>query len=79
MTNDQLNELASQLENWQPTTELPKHYPQFTASQLKGLLWRRDEHKGLSRCWRRVGKKGYINVPLFGLWMAGQLPEQQEA
>jgi len=77
MTNDQLTKLSIDLTNWIPTQEVPKHYPQFNLTQLKALIWKRSERKGLSRCYKRVGKRGYINVKLFSLWMAGELPEQK--
>lgn len=78
MTNDQITGYLIDPSNWLPTTEVAKHFPQFTASQLKHLLWKRDEHVGLERCYRQIGKRGYINLPMFGLWMGGVLPEQQE-
>lgn len=78
MINDQINNYLADINNWQLVKEVPKHYPQFTDSQLKNLLWKRDEKAGLERCYRQVGKRGYLNVPVFGLWMAGLLPEQQK-
>ncbi|EGA67688.1 hypothetical protein [Vibrio brasiliensis] len=70
--------ITSNLENWQPLTKVADSFPQFTQPQLKRLFWLREQHPGLSRCYRQVGKKGYICLPLFGMWLAGQLPEQQE-
>ncbi len=79
MTSDQAVTLhAMNLSNWIPLGEVHKHYPQFTKPTIKNLFWKRDEKAGLSRCYRRVGKKGFVNVPLFGLWLAGALPEQQQ-
>lgn len=68
--------MSQQLDNWMPYQELPEHYPQFSRSTLKTLFWKRDERPGLSRCARMVGKKLFVNVPMFGLWLGGQLPEQ---
>lgn len=77
MTNHDLIGMAQDLGNWMPMGELPKHYKQFTYPTLKTMFWKRAERPGLERCSRLVGKKLYINVPMFGLWLAGQLPEQQ--
>ncbi|WP_112478747.1 hypothetical protein [Vibrio variabilis] len=75
-TYDQINDQIKNLQNWQPFDRVADSYPQFTKSQLKRLFWQREQHKGLSTCYRQVGKRGYVCVPLFGLWLAGQLPEQ---
>ncbi len=75
-TND-VSQYAMNLHNWVVATELHNHYPQFSKATIKNLFWKRDEKVGLSRCYRQVGKKGFVNVPLFGLWLAGALPEQQ--
>lgn len=77
--DERLSALEQDLTNWKLASEVATLYPQFSAPQLKNLIWRRDDHKGLSRCYRRIGKRGYINIPLFGLYMAGQLPEQQDS
>lgn len=76
-TTTDLLQYTTNLDNWKPTSELPSIYPQFSATQLKRLFWMREQHKGLSTCYRQVGKRGYVCVPVFGLWLAGQLPEQQ--
>ncbi|POV91563.1 hypothetical protein C3418_12355 [Aeromonas sp. ASNIH8] len=60
---------ASDLTHWVPSRELPKMYPQFTASQMKALLWKRQEHVGLSRCCRMVGARLYVNTKLLGYWL----------
>ena len=75
---DDLSTLEQDLGNWKLASEVATLYPQFTVPQLKRLIWKRNEHRGLSRCYKRVGKRGYINLPLFGMYMAGTLPEQQE-
>ncbi|AXB04577.1 hypothetical protein C0708_20405 [Aeromonas caviae] len=77
MESTQLTVVAADLNNWLPSRDLAKEYPQFTAAQVKALLWKREQHAGLSRCCRMVGARLYVNTKLFGLWMAGQLPEQQ--
>ncbi|OED95175.1 hypothetical protein [Vibrio breoganii] len=74
-----LNIYTTDLNNWQPMTSVAEVFPQFTAQQLKRLFWMRDQHAGLSRCYKQVGKRGYVCLPIFGLWLAGELPEQQEA
>jgi hypothetical protein len=66
------------LDNWQPAKKVAETFPQFTPTQLKRLFWQRDKYPGLSTCYRQVGKRGYICLPSFGLWLAGQLPEQNK-
>ncbi len=78
MNDQHLTVMAQNLSNWQPMSELPNHYNQFTYATLKTLFWKRTERPGLERCSRMVGKKLFINVPMFGLWLAGELPEQQD-
>lgn len=79
MTNEtSLIAVAQDITNWQPMREFPKYYPQFSASTIKTLMWKRDEKPGLNRCARMVGSRLYINTKLFGMWLAGALPEQQE-
>lgn len=65
------------LENWQPMKKVAEVFPQFTQPQLKRLFWQRKKYPGLSTCYRQVGKRGYVCLPLFGLWLAGQLPGQR--
>ncbi|BEE19545.1 MULTISPECIES: hypothetical protein [Aeromonas] len=77
MNEMSLISMSQDLNNWVAMVELPKAYPQFSKASLKHLFWKRAERPGLERCSRLVGKKLYINVPMFGLWLAGQLPEQQ--
>lgn len=74
---DQITKYISDLSNWQPMKKVAETFPQFTSSQLKRMFWQRQQHQGLSTCYRQVGKRGYVCIPLFGLWLAGQLPEQQ--
>ncbi|GLT15008.1 MULTISPECIES: hypothetical protein [Vibrio] len=75
--NNNFDELAMDLNNWIPAIDVPKQFPQFTHAQIKNLIWKREHNPALNRCYRRVGRKGYINAPLFGLFMAGMLPEQR--
>ncbi|WP_448248969.1 hypothetical protein [Thalassotalea agariperforans] len=71
-----LTKYVTDLKNWRPLKELPEKYEQFDYSQLKYLMWKREEHQGLSQCVRIVGKRMYVCVPLFGLWLSNSLPEQ---
>jgi len=71
-----LDELAQDLKNWMPMDELQNHYHQFSYATLKTMFWKRAERPGLQRISKKVGKKLFVNVPMFGLWMAGKLPEQ---
>ncbi len=77
MTHDQTHSLEMNLNNWLPITKLHEHFPQFHQSTLKHLFSQREKKIGLSRCYRKIGRKGFVNIALFGLWLAGQLPEQQ--
>ncbi|BAJ03901.1 hypothetical protein [Shewanella violacea] len=69
---------AVDLSNWQTVTKLIQFYPQFTQQQFRVLFNKPDNNVGLSRCHRVMGNQTYINLPLFGLWLSGQLPEQQQ-
>ena len=71
-----IDELSQNLSNWMPMDELPKHYSQFSYATLKTMFWKRAERPGLQRISKKIGKKLFVNVPMFGLWMAGKLPEQ---
>lgn len=75
--HDQLQALAADLTSWLPMREFAESNRQFSYPQLKTLFWQVDKHPGLSRCSRVVGRRRYICGPLFGLFLAGQLPEQQ--
>lgn len=77
MEQNDLIRMSQQIENWRPFADIAEEYPQFSQSTLKTLFWKRDERPGLSRCARMVGKRLFVNVPMFGLWLGGQLPEQQ--
>ena len=77
MNEVKMMEMVQDLNNWMPMDEIPNHYKQFTYTTLKTMFWKRSERPGLERCSRMVGKKLFVNLPLFGLWLAGQLPEQQ--
>ncbi len=73
MTMTNLNQYATDLSNWKTMREVVTEYPQFTYAQLRHLLWRRDEHDGLNHCCKIIGKKLYVCLPIFGLWMAGEM------
>ena len=77
MEDMNLVQLSQQVSNWKPVAEIAEQYPQFSRSTLKTLFWKREERPGLSRCCRIVGKRMYVNEPIFGLWLGGLLPEQQ--
>ncbi|MFM2667158.1 hypothetical protein AAFX24_20425 [Vibrio mediterranei] len=68
-----MTEKELDLNNWVTVNELASRYKQFTLAQLKHLIWKRKEHPGLEKCYRIVGKKGYINTKLFAMWMSGEL------
>jgi len=70
---NELDSYATDLNNWQPMTKVAEVFPQFTQTQLKRLFWQREQRKGLSTCYRQVGKRGYVCLPLFGLWLAGKI------
>ncbi len=74
MTN--ITKYTIDLNNWRVLTEIPSQYPQFSLSQLKHLFWKRKEHVGLSQCYRVIGKRAYVCLPLFGLWLAGELNQE---
>lgn len=76
MTIDQITEYTTDLSNWQPMAKVADAYPQFSTTQIKRLFWQREQHQGLTICYRQVGKRGYVCLPLFGMWLAGQLPDQ---
>lgn len=78
MNKFDLMALAQCLNNWKDMNELSTEYPQFSRSTLKHMFWTQAERPGLARCTRIVGKKRFVNVPMFGLWLAGALPEQQQ-
>ena len=76
MTNSELlDSHITNLDNWQPMAKVSEVFPQFTQPQLKRLFWQRKQHQGLSTCYKLVGKRGYVCLPLFGLWLAGKLTE----
>ena len=77
MQDQELTQFITNLDNWIPQREIPNRYPQFSPSQIKILFWKRDEHPGLERCSRMVGRRMYINAPLFGLgWLANCPPNE---
>jgi hypothetical protein len=79
MQNSTVQQFTSDLSNWKPASKLHLHFPELelTPSKVKHLLWQRDKRVGLSSCCNKIGNRMYVCVPLFGLWLGGQLPEQQ--
>ncbi len=63
------------LNDWIPLSEVSENFPQFSKSQIKTLFWRRHKHQGLATCYRKIGKKGYVNIRRFAIWMGGGLSE----
>jgi len=78
MQETELSSIRQELSNWLPVTDIPKIYPQFSYPTLKAMFWRRAQKPGLERCCRIVGKRMFVNTKLFGLWLAGELPEQRQ-
>lgn len=76
LTDAQIIEMASDMDNWVAIRDFTHKVNGFTYAQLKVLFWKAEEHPGLETCTRIVGKKRYINLKLFGAWLAGLLPEQ---
>ncbi len=74
---NQVNELSRNLKNWVTLRKFVEDNPEFTYSQIRYQFQHRKGHVGLETCFRQVGRKGYGNPQLFGLYMAGLLPEQQ--
>ena len=68
-------EMLSNLSNWKTLRQISNENPQFSYCQLKLLFWKRNEHEGLNRCVKRIGKRLYINEPAFGLWLANSFEE----
>ena len=75
MNTSEIIELAKDQNNWSKLRLYSENSTNFTYPQLKGLFHKRasDKHSGLNHCFKLVGKTGYINSPLFGLWMANLL------
>jgi hypothetical protein len=73
INSQQSTEMLSNLSNWKTLRQLANENPQFTYSQLKRLFWLRDQHPGLSNCARLIGKRVYVNEPVFAMWLSGQL------
>lgn len=77
LLTEKITEYTVDLNNWLPVAIVVGRYPQFTLSQLNALFRLRRVKPCLSICYRRIGGQGYINVPLFGFWLSGLLPDQQ--
>lgn len=74
--DDHISEAIHDLSNWKTLDEISELHPQFNRQTLKVLFWKRDEKPGLSLCCNIIGKKMFVNIKLFGLWMSGLLPGQ---
>jgi len=70
MTEQQ--KLAMALNNRVPMRKTPSVLPQFSYNQIKTLLWKRESN-GLSRCSKMIESNFYINLPMFGLYLAREL------
>jgi len=83
MTTNNISAYAEDLNNWIKFSDFAKEFAtedsKFTYPQIKRLFIERNSGKypDLNRCYRLVGKTGYVNKPLFGLWMAGLLDGAQ--
>jgi hypothetical protein len=75
ITDSDFIQKATNPDNWTKVRTYPMKNKNFTSSQIKNLFLNRESSKyeGLQHCFKLVGKTGYINEPLFGLWMAGLL------
>ena len=69
--NSKIQELAMDLNNWTPIREA--NVPGMNYQVLLRCLRKRDEDPSLRKCCREVGNRLFLNKPLFGLWMAGEL------
>ena len=71
---------ATDPNNWTKVRSYPERNKNFTQAQIKNLFLNRhsSKYRGLNHCFKLVGKTGYINEPLFGLWMAGLLTDVNE-
>lgn len=79
MNNNEIYNLAKNQDNWQKLRSYASSSENYTYAQLKRLFSERESDKysaGLKHCFKLVGKTGYINEPLLGLWMAGLLTDQ---
>lgn len=75
--------LATNPENWAKTRSeaVLKELSSIGISKniINRLIARRHlpENIGFERCYKKIGRTGFININLFTLWMSGLLPEQQ--
>lgn len=76
-TLNEVSGLSRNLGNWLTLKKFVEQHPEFTYSQIRYLYLHRKKRTGLETCFRQVGRKGYGNPQLFGLYLAGLLPEQQ--
>lgn len=69
--NSKIQELAMDLNNWTPIRQA--NVPGMNYQVLLRCLRKRDKDPSLRKCCREVGNRLFLNKPLFGLWMAGEL------
>lgn len=69
--NNKVQELAMDLNNWVPIRDAD--VPGMNYQVLLRCLRGRHEDAGLRKCCREIGNRLFINKPLFGLWLAGEL------
>lgn len=51
--------------------QIPTHYPAFTESSIRWLIFNEIEN-GFSRCVRRIGRKVLIDIGEFEAWITEQ-------
>ena len=59
------------LNDWQPLDVVVQKYPQFNKTQFNWLL-RQKERNGLAKIVKKIGKRNYIHVPGFSVWISQQ-------
>lgn len=61
----------SDLNDWQPLSEVVQQYKQFTLPQINWLL-RSKKTNGLDKVIKKIGKFNYAHVPAFSIWISQQ-------
>lgn len=72
----ELQRLAMDQSNWVPMSEIENHISYMNYQQVKRLFQNAKDDKALSKCCRKIGKRKIINLPMLGLWMAGELSSE---
>lgn len=67
--------LSQDSNNWVKKQAFTADNSNFSEGQLSHLFRNRKnpKYKGLSYCFKLVGKTGYVNKPILGMWMSGLL------